>query len=86
MSDSFSFKGVVLGHIHNDPIDSTRKFVIEFERINTLETLCRLGDEEILEVGNVGELTYRRFKEVILMSTYKLHLTTSDYIRERFGK
>ncbi|HLC63542.1 MAG TPA: hypothetical protein VJJ21_04455 [Candidatus Nanoarchaeia archaeon] len=86
MSDSFSSKGVVLGHIHSDPIDSTRKFVIEFEGIGALETLCRLSDEEILEIGGLGEISYEDFKAKIFKSTYKLHLTSSDYIQERFGK
>ena len=79
MSDGISYKGKVLGWIHSHSEDNTTKFVLEMDGINGLEELCKLSDQEILEIEGMSPITYKDFRTRILERTKRIYLSISEY-------
>ena len=78
MSNAFSYKGKILGHIHSYIEESITKFVMEVEDIEALERLCRLADDEIIEINGTHFL-YKQFKKEILTKTKRINLSNREY-------
>jgi len=79
MSDALRYKGSILAWIHSYAGDDTTKFNIVMEGISSLEQLCRITDEEILEVDEMPSMTYKKFKDEILSKTKRIYLSGKEY-------
>lgn len=80
MSDSLRHKGEVLGWIHSYTGEvGVTKFNIQMEGIRALEQLCRLSDEEILEVDGMPPMNYVTFKKEILGRIRRVYLSSHEY-------
>ncbi len=78
MSNAFSYKGKVLGHIHSYMEGSGAKFIIGMEDIEALEHLCRLSNDEIIEINGTS-FFYEQFKKEILAKTKRINLSDHEY-------
>ena len=79
MADALRYNGKTLGWIHSYTGDRINKFNLTFEGIDGLEQMCRLADEELLEIDGMQALNYREFREVILSRTKRIYLSVHEY-------
>lgn len=79
MSDALRYKGKCIGWIHSYTGDETNKFNLQMEGISGLEQMCKLSDEEILEVDGMQPMTYRNFRDTVLSKTKRIYLSTHEY-------
>jgi hypothetical protein len=79
MSDALQYKGSILAWIHSYTGDDTSKFNIVMEGIGALEQLCKLSDEEILNVDGLPPMNYGEFKKQIISKAKRIYLSDHEY-------
>ena len=79
MGDALRYKGNILTWIHSYTGENRTQFNLIMEGVGALEQLCRLSDEEILEVDGMNPMTYREFKEQIASRTRRIYLSDHEY-------
>ncbi len=79
MGDTIYFKGEALANIHSYSGDNVTQFNIVIDGFDKLEKLCKLSNEEILEIEGLSPMAYGEFKQIFEHRIKRIYLSSKEY-------